>query len=229
MPRITPDQAEQIGNVGQNCFFGLANDKDQAVVRFLISDQNDLDIYPVHRVEVNGQTKSVECLRAPGDPIDACPFCREQIFNTAKIYIPLIKYSINGQQVQPEVNIWERGKTFIGKMQSIATQYQPVYNRTFTVIRNGKKNDPQTSFEIMALDKDGATLEDLPQKLDLAPCKMVVTKEEMEYYIQQKKATGVGVFPDRNNNVPQNQQMGVQPRPNYSQPQQAYQQKRETF
>lgn len=234
MPRITADQAEQIGNSGQNCFFGLSNDKDQALVRFLINDQNDLDIYPVHRIELNGMTKSVECLRAPGDPIDACPFCREKYFSTAKIYIPLIKYSVNGKDIEPEVNIWERGKTFIGKMQSIATQYQPVYNRTFTVIRNGKQKDPKTSYEILPLDKDGATLEDLPQKLDLAPSKMVVTKDEMEYYIQQKNLTGVGCFPERpDSNNGSNSQGGVQPRPTYQQynqqPQGQQQYRRETF
>ena len=115
MPRITADQAEQIGNSGQNCFFGLGNDKDQALVRFLINDQNDLDIYPVHRIELNGMTKSVECLRAPGDPIDACPFCREKYFSTAKIYIPLIKYSVNGKDIEPEVNIWKEVKHLLVK------------------------------------------------------------------------------------------------------------------
>ena len=63
---------------------------------------------------------------------------------------------------------------------------------------------------------------------------MVVTKDEMEYYIQQKNLTGVGCFPERpDRNNGSNSQGGVQPRPTYQQynqqPQGQQQYRRETF
>ena len=50
-------------------WFSLKNDGDEMVVRFLHKDENDLEAYEVHEVEIDGYKTKVQCAG------QGCPLC----------------------------------------------------------------------------------------------------------------------------------------------------------
>lgn len=157
MARFTAEVADNYGGSGGADFFALKNDKDMATVRFMYNTLDDVVGYAVHEAEVDGKRRYVDCLRAYDDPISACPFCEAQMKVIAKVFIPL--YDEDSQ----EVKLWDRGKTFFAKLESLTNRYNPLVSTPFEIERNGKKGDTNTTYETFALASDDTTLEDLPE------------------------------------------------------------------
>ena len=178
MGKFRYDEAEHYGGQGGAGYFKLVNDKDVARVRFMYNSIDDVEGYAVHQVEIDGKKRYVNCLREYNEPIDTCPFCREKMFTTAKLFIPL--YNIDDDRVQ----VWERGKKFIGKISSICARYPNVVSHIFEIERNGKPHETSTTYEIYEIDKDDTTLEDLPEVQDpLGTLVLDKTADEMEFYL----------------------------------------------
>lgn len=178
MARFTTETAEHYGGQGGAGYFKLVNDKDVARVRFMYNSIEDVEGYAVHQVEIDGKKRYVNCLREYNEPIDTCPFCREKMFTTAKLFIPL--YNIDDDRVQ----VWERGKKFIGKISSICARYPNVVSHIFEIERNGKPHETSTTYEIYEIDKDDTTLEDLPEVQDpLGTLVLDKTADEMEFFL----------------------------------------------
>lgn len=172
---------------GGSGFFSLKNDKDVARVRFLFNDIDGVQCYSVHQVEVDGKKRYVNCLREYGDPVDACPFCREQKFINMKYFIPL--YNIDTQNTQ----IWERGRKFGSKLTSMCSRYPNIVSHIFEIERNGKPKDTQTTYEIYETGEDGTTLEDFDTVQNpLGTVVLVKTAEEMENYLSTGDFDGSG-------------------------------------
>lgn len=191
MGRFKHDEADHYGGTGGTGFFSLQNDGDIKEVRFMYNDIEDVDGYAVHQVEIEGKKRYVNCLRDYNDPIDKCPFCREHMFQTAKLFIPV--YDVKDDKVR----IWERGKKFFAKMSSLCSRYPNLISHVFEIERNGKKGDTQTTYEIYEVDKDDKTLEDFPEVPDIIGG-LVLDKsaEDMEYYLES------GEFPPEEDDVP---------------------------
>lgn len=153
MGRIKLNEVKKYGS-SRTDYFHLKNDKDTAVVRFMIKNLDELEIYAVHyvkKVSDNGNkyNAKVECL-AP-DGIE-CPLCEEGNYQSVRFFIPVIH--------EGQVKIWERGKTFISKITSNFERYANkdkdvgLWCREFEVQRNGKKGSTDTTYELFVLDKD---------------------------------------------------------------------------
>lgn len=144
-----------------NGFFGLENDGDTAVVRFLYSssdpNNDDLDTFLVHEVEIDGKKRYVECTQK-GD----CPGCKEIGRPKIKTFIQLVDEDEDPDAVQT----WERGQQFLPKILGLINKYGSLVSRPFEIERHGKKGDSNTTYEIYPLDKDGKTLDDFPEKQD---------------------------------------------------------------
>lgn len=192
MSRFNYQTADNYGGGGASQYFSLADDKDTARVRFMYSSIEDLQGYAVHEVEIDGYKKYVNCLREYNEPVDNCPFCREHMFQRAKLYIPLYVMDKNGNG---EVKLWERGKNFISKISSLCSRYPNLCSHIFEIERNGKKGDMQTTYEIYEIDHDDTILEDLPEVPDVVGS-IILDKsyDDMEYYLQY------GKFNDTTNN-----------------------------
>lgn len=180
MARFKADEAEHYGGQGGSGFFYLKEDKETAKVRFMYNDIDDVEGMSVHQVEINDKKRYVNCLRNYNDPIDVCPFCRERMFTSAKLFVPIYDDETG------DVKIWERGKKFFGKMSSICSRYKNTVSHVFEIERNGKKGDTSTTYEIYEVDRDDTTLEDLPD-LPVILGGLVLDKsaDDMEYYLQE--------------------------------------------
>lgn len=179
MARFHYDEADNYGGSGGTGFFSLRDDGDTARVRFMYESIDDVEGMSVHQIELDGKKRYVNCLREYNQPIDDCPFCKAQMFTTAKLFIPL--YDIK----EDRVKIWERGKKFFGKMSSLCSRYPNLVAHVCEIERNGKKGDTQTTYEIYPGDDDGTTLDDLPEPTSiLGGLVLDKTAEEMEFYLE---------------------------------------------
>lgn len=181
MARFHADDADRYGGQGGAGYFSLKNDKDVARVRFMYNGIDDVEGYAVHQVEIDGKKRWVNCLREYNQPVDTCPFCRERMFTSAKLFIPL--YNIDEDKVQ----VWERGKKFISKISSICARYPDVVSHVFEIERNGKKGETTTTYEIYEVDKDDTTMEDLPEVSDpLGTLILDKSADDMEFYLENE-------------------------------------------
>lgn len=182
MARFGANEVDNYGSNGGGSFFSLKDDGDVARVRFMYNSMEDVVGYAVHEVEIDGKKRYVNCLRAYNEPKSNCPFCADNQFQRAKLYIPM--YDIDND----EVKIWERGKQFFAKMSAICARYSnadtPLVAHTFDVERHGKKGDTGTVYEIYETGVDDTTLEDLPEIPEiLGTIILDKSAEDMEYYL----------------------------------------------
>ena len=192
MARFSAHEADNYGGQGNGSFFGLKNHKDVASVRFMYNTLEDIEGYAVHEVEVDGKKRYVNCLRGYNEPVDNCPFCAARMKVIAKLF--LILYDVDAD----EVKIWDRGKTFFSKMSSLCARYNPLVSTIFEVERNGKPNDPKTTYETYQVESDDLQLEDLPEAPEILGG-LVLDKsyDDMEYYLDN------GDFPMTEDEEPQ--------------------------
>lgn len=191
MARFNTETADKYGGHGGAGYFSLKNDKDVARVRFMYNGIDDVTGYAVHQVEIDGKKRWVNCLREYNQPIDVCPFCREKMFTSAKLFVPL--YNIDEEKCQ----IWERGKKFISKISSICARYPDVVSHVFEIERNGKPHETTTTYEIYEVDKDDTTMDDLPEQSDpLGTVVLDKTADDMEFYLEN------GYFPPDGDEAP---------------------------
>ena len=182
MGRFNYQDSDNYGNSSSN-FFSLKDDGDVARVRFMYNDLNDVTGYAVHEIEVDGNKRYVNCLRSYNEPKSKCPCCANDYMQRAKLYVPL--YNIDTKEVQ----LWERGKKFLGKLQSICTRYarqdSPLVNHVFEIERHGKKGDTQTTYEIYEVGSDGTTLQDLPEVIEpLGNVILDKSYDELDSYVR---------------------------------------------
>lgn len=189
MARFGINDADNYGNNGGSSFFSLKNDKDTASVRFMYNGLEDVEGYAVHKVEIDGKTRYVNCIREYNEPRSKCPLCNSGNTQVVKLYIPL--YDVDAG----EIKLWERGKKFFDKLSSICSRYvngnTPLVAHTFDIERHGKAGDTQTTYEIYETGCDDTRLEDLPEVPDvLGRCILNKTAEDMEFYNEE------GYFPN---------------------------------
>lgn len=182
MARFNANESANYGGQGGGGFFGISEDKGVKSVRFLYNNEDDIEGFSVHKIEVNGKERYVNCLRTYRDPIDACPFCRGQIKLQAKLFIPV--YNIDEDQIQ----IWDRGKKMFEKMSSICSRYAKKDNlvqHVFEVERHGKPKDTNTTYEIYEVESDDTQIEDFEDipKI-LGGLVLEKSAEDMEYYLE---------------------------------------------
>jgi hypothetical protein len=178
MARFNANEADNYGGQGNGSFFGLKNDKDTAVVRFMYNGMEDVEGFSVHEVEIDGKKRYVNCLREYNEPVDSCPLCAAKYKVIAKMFIPL--YDVDAD----EVKVWDRGKTFLSKISSLCARYNPLVATPFEIERNGKKGDTNTTYETYAMESDDMTLDDMPEAPQILGA-IVLDKafEDMEYFL----------------------------------------------
>ena len=191
MARFNAENADKYGGQGGGGYFSLKDDKDVAKVRFMYNSIDDVVGYACHQVMIDDKKRWVNCLREYNEPKDKCPFCRENMYTSAKLFVPL--YNIDEDKTQ----VWERGKKFISKISSICARYPNVVSHVFEIERNGKKGDTSTTYEIYEIDKDDTTMEDLPEQNDvLGTVILDKSADDMEFFLDN------GYFPPDEDDVP---------------------------
>jgi len=191
MGKISANTAMEEYKGGSNEFFTLKDDGDTEVVRFLYDNEDDLDIYAVHEVEIGGKKRYVECLRTAD-----CPLCVAGNRAKARMFLQMFVPKTS------KVCTWERGTKFIPIILGLFNKYGALVNREFEIERHGKKGDTQTQYQLYAMDKDDQTLEDFPDKQDLEDGLILVKSAE------EMKAIINGTYTEENDAPQGNNQQG---------------------
>ena len=130
-------------------FFSLKNDKDQAIVRILVDSISDIKITAIHRLSVNGRNRAINCMRDPIDPVEACPYCNAEKRLEYKVYIPMLEYTKDDQgKIVVSAKIWERPAQFATRLSNLISDYGPLSDNIFRVIRNGEAYSQSTTYDV---------------------------------------------------------------------------------
>lgn len=123
-------------------FFALKNDGDKATVRFMHEDDKDLDLYVVHKVDVEGKATYIECLQD-----DGCPLCAAGNTPSLKVFFTMY------DPAEDKMVVWDRGPGIIDQMLGFIDKYGYLNNRTYEIVRHGKANDTKTTYQLFPEDK----------------------------------------------------------------------------
>lgn len=178
-------------------YFSLVNDGDSAIVRFLHKDINDFEVLDVHNIQLGGFNRKISCLRSANEAKEECPLCSANKYDESKntytyplqrrFYIHLLKYE-NPQTTK--VMVWDRSKDYIKKLNELEQNYGPLCDRLYKIVRHGIKGSPDTTYDILPLDKDrynpenyAFNREDLNYKKALGTVVLNKDKEEIATYL----------------------------------------------
>ena len=228
MGRINPNEYERYDNSNNGEWFSLKNDKDIATVQFLYDDYNDLDAFVTHKVDVNGKERHVNCLRNYGDPIDVCPFCAAGLPAKPTMFVAMYQHE------DQKVKIWERGRKFKNKLESLFGRYSPLINYTFQIERNGAKGSKDTTYEVFPMPNIAPfDLQDVEKPEFLGTVILDKNSDDMDYYLAYNE------FPSEEDNEtparrPQSQaqptpRRGAAPQPRSQAPQPQSRGRREVY
>lgn len=177
----------------------LKNDGDEVVVRFACHSLKDIDIVDVHKVQVDGKYRNVECLRNALDPVDTCPLCQSSNKLFTRAFIKLIDYvkTENGT-VEAQPKIWETTTTVAKKLKSFFEEYGDLTQYIFKIKRSGIKGSLKVNYDIIPTNpvvyKPELYVADFSdfETLDLTHHSyMVKTFEELDSFVK------TGTFPQK--------------------------------
>lgn len=66
-----------------------------------------------------------------------------------------------------KILVWERGKNFVGKIQTYINRLGSLFAQPVEIERHGKAGDTNTTYELFPLEVDNAVMEDYPERLNL--------------------------------------------------------------
>lgn len=213
MAKMTLDAVEQFSNNQNNQnsvgFFGLKDDGEEAIVRFLVDDISDIDILTLHDVNVGGKYMKISCNRESlNDNPNTCAFCAAGTKMNQKAYIKMISYSKSPTgEVMYKPCVWERGTNYAIKLREYLNNYGPLSDIICKVVRHGAKGDLKTTYEIIpnlnkAIYPDNVYIKDVSAFENYHVIGTIVkekTNDEINEFLRS------GVFPATNK--PVNDQM----------------------
>lgn len=155
MSKITLEEAKTFPEGGgMSEFLSLKDDGDSVTVRFLYEKINDIPVYLIHDVPIEGETssfktKTIGCLRHTfSEPESACPLCAKGIKQKKVVYLNVLNEETG------KVMIWQRSEGFFSKtMTPYLGEYEEtgIYNTPFKIKRNGARNDRNTTYALIPL------------------------------------------------------------------------------
>ena len=149
-------------------WFSLKNDGDTATVRFLHKGQvgteedgqpkYDLDVFEVHKMDVDGsgKTRSILCKG------DDCELCKSGNRPQLRIFLQML--NLDEKDEDKQLQLWERGITDIKTLLGIIEEYGDLNARDIKIKRSGKKGDMKTVYQYFPKDKSER---ELPEKQNL--------------------------------------------------------------
>lgn len=130
-------------------YFSLPNDGDEAIVRFVYSSTLEFDLANIHRLQIKGKWRKVNCLN-DAYSVDKCPLCTSGNKAEKVFFVKLIQYSRKEDgsiEIQPK--IWERSCKYADTLNNLFTEYGNISDCIFKIKRTGAKGDMHTKYDIM--------------------------------------------------------------------------------
>lgn len=153
---ISREQSNRVG------YFKLADDGDEALVRFKISSLDDLEYASVHNVKVGDRRLQISCL-APltaggGNSSDSCPLCAAHkngnaliSGETKRVYLKLLVSYLDkstGTWSAPQAAVWNRPISFRNEIANKLKNFGDLSQCLLKVTRLGKANDLKTTYSL---------------------------------------------------------------------------------
>ncbi len=178
MARFSIWEAEKFGGNGGGGFFSLKNIGDSARVRIMYDQFCDVEGYSVHSIVVDNKKRNIDCLRRKDSHESCCPFCSKKQFPLVKVYIPL--YLVD----EDRIVTWEKGKTYIPRLQKLFEEYatdKPLVSTVFE-IKKVLDDAGKITFDITPVYSDDTLIEDISDGVKPVYGGLVLQKsfEEME-------------------------------------------------
>lgn len=174
MPRVNFNEINEYSNNSNGEWFSLKKDKEIANVHILANDMDDVDFMVVHKVQINGVERYVNCLRKAGDPIDDCPLCASGNKATLRMFLQL--YDVNDKKLK----IWDRGKNFANILEAQARRVKPLYGTQFEIERCGAPGSAQTTYNLFPIQNPDVVVDTLPEKIELLGENSIVLDKSFE-------------------------------------------------
>ena len=133
-------------------WLSLKDDGDNVMVRFLHSNENDLDVFEVHNFEVDGFNQSIKCLG------EGCTMCEKGHRPQLKIWLQVLDL-----EDENKIKIWSRGVSDIKKIMEEIAENGNLNARDYKIKRVGKKNSTKTQYLFYAKDKSDMELPERKQ------------------------------------------------------------------
>lgn len=172
IPKISIKDAGKYASSAAGDYFSLKDDGDIARVRFLYEEEDgsDLDYYLVHQIEVDGVKKYVACNAIGEDGrlhTDRCPLCMANYKRMERLFLQMCYDGDSAHNDEDKILVWERGKNFVGKIQTYINRLGSLFAQPVEIERHGKAGDTNTTYELFPLEVDNAVMEDYPERLNL--------------------------------------------------------------
>ena len=172
MARVSIKESEAFAGGGGAGFFKIEDDGGVKSVRFLYNSAEEIPVDIVHKVDVDGRKRWVNCLREnANDPESKCPLCASGNYRNRRLFLRLFeitKFDKNGNPVEGEVKYWDRGASIIPELESLSRRYRALIKHVFEIERHGAPRDMKTeykTFEVLATPE--TKLSDFPEEEDI--------------------------------------------------------------
>lgn len=200
MPRVNFDEVNKYQSSANGEWLSLKDDGDVARVQFLFNTVAEIPVFAVHKVDVGGKERYVNCLREYSDPLEMCPLC------AAGLKVHVVRFMVMYDHEDGKVKMWERGTTFVTRVQGLMNRYTklPFSSYVFEIERHGRAGDMKTKYEIYPMDGvDGYDVSDVDFPEFLGGLIIDATEEDQETYLR------TGDFPSFGDNQPTQPQAPV--------------------
>lgn len=143
--------ANSYNNGPRVLFFGLKNDGDTAIVRFIYKDKSDFDVVSVHKTKINNFTRNINCLReSASEPLNKCPFCAAGEKISHRFFVKLVEYTTDETgAIVATPKVWERPVGFARELISYSEEYGDLRDNVFKIKRVGKAGDKSTTYSLI--------------------------------------------------------------------------------
>lgn len=139
--------AQNVNNGPYVGYFSL-KEGEEALVRILLDNTDDVEVYPVHWTPIDGRNTLVKCSREPNDPLQACPYCEEGKPVTYRIFLKVIQYITDEDgNIKPLAKIWNRPATYLDILADRIADYGPLSEVVCKVKRHG--SGTSTTYDLL--------------------------------------------------------------------------------
>lgn len=143
-------QSQKVG------WFKLANDGDEALVRFNISSVEDLKFATIHQLGPSTRWMKVSCLNKFGSNEDKCPLCKQaEAGDTSigkasnRVYVEMLvsyKDRTTGQWSAPIPAVWDKPAGFARELATKLQNFGDLRQNLFKITRNGAAGFLKTTY-----------------------------------------------------------------------------------
>lgn len=133
-------------------YFKLADDGDEAIVRFNYSTPDDLynDVLTVHPGNAETKWKKINCINDVKAGVTNCPLCAAGVPLQQRFFIKLVEYvRADDGSIVPYARVWDRPTSYIQILANLFAEYGDISDCVFKIKRSGAKGDMQTTYSIM--------------------------------------------------------------------------------